>query len=295
MRVVLAGASGLIGTALREALLRAGHDVTKLVRRAPSAVDEKQWEPDNHRVQAGVLAGADAVVCLSGAGVGDRRWTSAYKKTLQRSRIDPVSTLAGALADGAGAPVLVCASAVGYYGDTGDTEVDETAPAGTGFLAELCQQWEAAAQPARDAGIRVAHLRTGIVLSRHSPLLKRLVPAVRLGVAGRTGSGQQFVPWISLADEVSAIMHTIGQDVSGPVNLTAPRPARNAELIDTLARLLHRPALIPTPAFALRLVLGELAEDALGGQRAVPAVLQRSGFAFRHTDLRDALTWALSN
>ena len=295
MRIVLAGASGLIGTALREALLRAGHDVTKLVRRAPAAVDEKQWEPDNHKVQPGVLAGADAVVCLSGAGVGDRRWTQAYKKTLLRSRIDPVSTLARALADGAGARVLVCASAVGYYGDTGDDEVDETAPAGTGFLAELCQQWEAAAQPARDAGVRVAHLRTGIVLSRRSPLLKRLVPAVRLGVAGRTGSGQQFVPWISLADEVSAIMHVIAHDISGPVNLTAPQPARNADLIATLARLLHRPAVVPTPAFALRLVLGELAEDALVGQRALPAVLESTGFAFRHTDLRDALTWALSN
>jgi hypothetical protein len=293
--VVLAGASGLIGTALRESLLRSGHDVARLVRRAPAAVDEKQWDPDRHHVQVGTLAGADVVVCLSGAGVGDRRRTSAYKKTLIRSRTGPVSTLARALADGAGPRVLVCASAVGYYGDTGDAEVDETAPAGTGFLAELCQEWEGAAQPARDAGIRVAQLRTGIVLSRHSPLLERLVPIVRLGLAGRTSTGRQFLPWITLADEVAAISHVMAHDIAGPVNLTAPQPARNAQFMKTLARLLHRRALIPTPAFALRLAIGELAEDALGGQRALPAVLARTGFEHRHTELREALAWALTH
>ncbi|MDT4957800.1 MAG: uncharacterized protein QOD31_1599 [Pseudonocardiales bacterium] len=294
MRVVLSGASGLIGTALQLSLRADGHGVTTLVRRAPGSRDEARWAPERHEVDPDVLAGADAVVCLSGAGVGEHRWTDDYKAVLRRSRLDSVTTLAGAMAGLDGGPaVLLSASAVGYYGDTGERVVDETAPRGAGFLAELCADWEAATRPAENVGIRVAHLRTGLVLSSDGGLLKRLKPIVSLGVAGRLGSGKQYVPWISLADEVAAIRFLLEHEVSGPVNLTGPEPVRNAELIATLAQLLHRPAIVPTPGFALRIVLGEFAQDTLTGQRAVPATLLAAGFAHQHVHLESALRWAL--
>lgn len=295
MRVVLAGASGLIGTALRDSLRGDGHAVTSLVRRGPASADERQWSPRDGELDPGILTGADAVVCLSGAGVADRRWTSSYKQTLRASRLDPVSTLARAVAASGGPPVFLAASAIGYYGDTGERQVDETAGCGQGFLAELCRDWEAATAPAVDAGARVVNLRTGIVLTRSGGLVKRLVPIVRLGVAGRLGSGRQFIPWISLADEVAAIRFLLEHDVSGPVNLAAPVPARNAEFVSTLARLLHRPAAIPVPAFAMKIALGELAQDALGGQRAVPSKLLAAGFSPEHADLESALRWALAH
>jgi uncharacterized protein len=296
MRVVLSGASGLIGTALQASLRTDGHGVTTLVRRAPAARDEARWAPERRELDPGVLAGVDAVVCLSGAGVGEHRWTASYKQVLLRSRLDSVGTLARAMAGLADGPrVLLSASAVGYYGDTGERMVDESAPRGDGFLAELCADWEAATRPAEDAGIRVAHLRTGLVLSGEGGLLKRLRPIVSLGVAGRLGSGRQYMPWISLADEISAIRFVLEREVSGPVNLTGPDPVRNAELIAALARLLHRPAVVPTPAFALRIVLGEFAQDTLTGQRALPAKLFAAGFEHAHADVESALRWALGN
>jgi uncharacterized protein len=294
MRVVLAGASGLIGTALRDALRADGHDLTTLVRRPPASPDEARWAPDRGELDPAVLAGADAVVCLSGAGVGEHRWSGSYKAVLRRSRLDSVGTIATSMADMDGGPgVLVSASAVGYYGDTGDREVDESSPRGAGFLAALCADWEAATRPAEDAGVRVTHLRTGLVLSRDGGLLKRLKPIVALGVAGRLGSGRQFMPWISLADEIRAIRFLLDHEVRGPVNLTGPRPVRNAELIETVARLMHRPAIVATPGFALRIVLGEFAQDALTGQRAVPTKLLDAGFTHRHSDVESALRWAL--
>jgi uncharacterized protein (TIGR01777 family) len=195
----------------------------------------------------------------------------------------------------AGVPAFVCASAVGYYGDTGDTVVDEAAPAGAGFLAGVCVQWEAATAPAAAAGARVANLRTGLVLARSGGLLHRLLPIARLGVAGKLGSGRQFMPWISLADQVAAMRFVIESDVRGPVNLVGPDPVRNAEFVSVLGRLVHRPTVLPTPAFALRAVLGEFAGDVLGGQRAVPTVLRAAGFAFRHNTVEDALRWALGS
>lgn len=294
MQVVLSGASGLIGTALQNSLRAQGHTVIALVRRRPSGRDEAGWAPEQRKLDAGILTGADAVVCLSGAGVGDHRWTDSYKTVLRRSRLDSVATIAGAMASlDKGPRVLLSASGVGYYGDTGERTVDESAPRGGGFLAELCADWEAATQPAEDAGVRVAHLRTGLVLSGDGGLLKRLNRIVSLGAGGRLGSGRQFMPWISLADEVAAIQFLLEHGVSGPVNLTGPDPARNAELIATLAQLLHRPALVPTPAFALRIVLGEFAQDTLTGQRAVPAKLLAAGFTHQHADLDSALRWAL--
>jgi uncharacterized protein len=294
VHVVLAGASGLIGTALVASLRRDGHDVVVLVRRTAAHRSESRWAPERGEVDASALASADAVVCLSGAGVADKRWSPAYKRTLTTSRVDSVGTLATAMADGAGPGVLVCASAVGYYGDTGDVVVDESTPRGAGFLAELCERWEAAAAPAHEAGIRVAHLRTGIVLCADGGMLKRLKPIALLGVAGKLGSGRQYLPWISLADEIAAIRYVLDGDLAGPVNLTGPDPVTNAEFMAALGRAVHRPTVIPTPGFALRLVLGELASDALTGQRAVPRRLIESGFEHRHADVGSALRWALA-
>jgi uncharacterized protein (TIGR01777 family) len=265
------------------------------VRRAPTSATEVRWRPERGELDPAAVADVDAVVCLSGAGVGDHRRTAAYKATLRRSRTDSVGTIARVMAGLSSGPrILLSASAVGYYGDTGDREVDESAPRGSGFLAELCEEWETATAPANHAGVRVAHLRSGIVLASRGGLLARLRPIVRLGVAGRLGTGRQFMSWISLADEIAAIRFLLEHEVAGPVNLTSPAPVRNAELITTLAHLMHRPAALPVPAFALRIVLGELADDALAGQRAQPAKLSAAGFSHRHADVESALRWTLS-
>lgn len=293
MRVVLCGASGLVGPALRSELVAAGHAVTTLVRREPAGPREVRWNPSKGLLDPAVLAGADAVICLSGAGVGEHRWSEAYRRTIVASRLDSVGTISRAMAAAGGPGVLVSASAVGYYGDTGDREVDESAAAGAGFLAGVCGQWEAATAPAERAGIRVAQLRTGIVLSGDGGALKRLVPIVRAGVAGRLGTGRQFMSWISLADEVAAIAFLLEQELSGPVNLTGPAPVSNAVFMSRLGAVLHRPTVLPTPAFALRIVLGEFATASLTGQRAVPAKLLAAGFSFEHDDLDSALRWAL--
>ena len=295
MKVVLAGGSGLIGTALAQSLIADGHVVRSLVRRPARRAGELEWHPGVDDLGAAAMRGVDAVVCLSGAGVGAHRWTSAYKRKIRASRLEAVGTLTRSITAGDERPVLVCASAIGYYGDTGDRVIDETAPNGSGFLAELCRDWEAAADPARHAGTRVVHLRTGIVLARHGGLLVRLRPIVRAGLGGRIGTGRQFMSWISLADEVAAVRFLIESDLSGPVNLTAPNPVRNSELIGAVARMLRRPAAVPVPAFALRLALGEFAEDTLTGQRAVPARLSAAGFEFRHAMLDDALRAVLSS
>jgi uncharacterized protein (TIGR01777 family) len=287
--ILLAGGSGLIGTELARSLIADGNVVRRLVRRPTRRADEIEWRPERHDVPGSALAGVSAVVCLSGVGVGDHRWTQSYKRAIRSSRLDPVATLARAIAAAEHRPSLICASAIGYYGDTGDRVVDESAPGGVGFLAELCDDWEAAAEPARQAGTRVVHLRTGVVLSPHGGLIARLRPFVRMGVGGRLGTGRQFVAWISLADTVAAIAFLIDSNLDGPVNLTAPNPVRNSELVAGLARLLNRPAVIPVPKFALRLVVGELAGEALGGQRAIPARLSAAGFEFRHPTLDEAL------
>ena len=293
MEVVLAGASGLIGGALSTALRADGHRVKQLLRHETSAPDTDSWEPASGLVDPNFLAGADAVVCLSGVGVGSKRWTEDYKKQILQSRVDSVSTLARSLAECGGPRVLVCASAVGYYGDAGDRIVDEDAPSGSSFLAEVCRRWEAAADPARAAGVRVVHLRTGLVLAGDSDLMKRLKPLVQLGVAGKLGSGRQYMPWISLRDEVRAIKFLLEHDLAGPVNLTGPAPVTNAEFMTVIGRVLHRPTVLPAPGFGIRLVLGEFAGEVLGGQRAVPAALSAAGFDFDDRDVESALRWAL--
>ena len=271
--------------------------MVQLVRRAPRGPDQVQWDPSSGALDPAVLASADAVVCLSGVGVGDHRWTAQYKKDIVSSRVDTVGTLATTLAKvvsaGEGPHAFLAASAVGIYGDRGDELLDETSAPGTGFLAELCRQWEAAAAPAVKAGIRVTHLRTGLVLSGDGGLLKQLKPIVQTGVAGRMGSGRQFMPWISILDELNAIAFLLTADLDGPVNLTAPDPARNADFMKTLGTVLRRPTVLPTPAFALKIAKGELGAEALGSQRAVPAALTGAGFQFSHADLETALRWAL--
>ncbi|MFB4299470.1 TIGR01777 family oxidoreductase [Actinomadura sp. NTSP31] len=295
MRVTVTGASGLIGTALVRALREDGHDVVRLVRREPSAPDEARWSPADGCVEAAALEGADAVVHLAGAGVGDRPWTKAYKRRIRDSRLDGTRTLAEAIAAADHRPpVLVCGSAIGFYGDTGDREADEKSPAGAGFLAALVRDWEAAAAPARDAGVRVVHPRTGVVLARGGGMLGRTLPLFRAGLGGRLGDGTQWTSWISLADEVAALRFLIGHELSGPVNLTAPNPVTNGEYTAALGRALHRTARLAVPKAVLRAALRGFADEGpLVSQRVLPRRLEQAGFRFRHPDVDSALAAVL--
>jgi uncharacterized protein (TIGR01777 family) len=294
--VAITGASGLIGTALTTNLRADGIRVVHFVRRASNGSDEITWQPGVDSVDPGVLSGIDAVVNLSGAGIQDKRWTESYKRTLLTSRVDSTRTIADAIAKSGpeGPKVLVSGSAVGFYGDTGERTVEESAPAGEGYLAEICKEWEAAAAPAVDAGARVVYLRTGLVLSRSGGLLGKLKPLFKLGLGGRLGSGRQYQPWISLVDEVGAIRFALDTDaLRGPVNATGPAPVTNRELTHEMGRAAHRPALAVVPGPALRLALGEFAGvGVLAGQRAVPAALLSHGYVFTHPTLPEALTWA---
>lgn len=291
MDVAVTGASGLIGTALGRSLTGDGHRVLRLVRRPPRADDEIGWDPAAGRIDAAGLEGVDAVVHLAGAGIADRRWTKARKRVLRDSRVEGTTVLAGALASLDRPPaVLVSGSGIDYYGP-GEQPQTERSPTGDSFLAELCRAWEGATAPAAGAGIRTAVVRTGIVLTPRGGPLARLLPLFRLGLGGRMGGGRDWWSWISLTDEVRAIRFLLDHDVAGPVNLTAPNPVRNAELTRVLARVLHRPALLPVPSFGPKLVVGsELAELLLfSGKRIVPQVLTDHGFAFEHADVEAAL------
>lgn len=292
MRVAVTGAGGLIGTSVVTWLHSAGHDVVRLVRRRPRDGDEVRWDPAQGTIDLDALGQVDAAVHLAGAGVGDRRWTEEYKRVIRDSRILGTRTLVdGLLALPERPKVLVCGSAVGYYGSRGEEELTEESAPGQGFLADLVRDWEAQTQPATDAGIRVALARTGLVLSPQGGALSRMLPLLRLGLAGPLGSGRQWWPWITLEDETAALAWMLERDLSGPVNLAAPGPARNRELTAALGRALHRPTLLPAPAPALRLVLGEFAEDVLASQRVTPKRLLESGFRFRHETVEDAARW----
>jgi uncharacterized protein (TIGR01777 family) len=283
MVVVLAGSSGLIGTALAERLRAEGHTVRRLVRRPPRGPEEHRWDPDAGVLDPAVLTGARAVVNLAGAGVGDKRLTAARKRVVLESRTRTTGLIARTIA-GMDAPprVLLQGSATGAYGYRGDTEVTEAEPYGDSYLAGVVRQWEAAAAPAvaRD-GVRVAFLRTGIVLARSGGAAGRLLPLIRLGLGGPLGSGQQYWSWISLEDEVRAILHLLDAPVSGPVNLVA-QPATELEVVRALAEAVHRPAVLPVPGFALKLALGQFSDEILGSLRVVPAALTASGFVHRH-------------
>lgn len=294
--VAIAGSSGLIGSALTYALRATDHRVLRIVRRAPTNPDELFWNPDIGEFDASALRGVDAVVNLCGVGVGDKRWSGAYKQSLRDSRIGPTEVLAAAVAE-AGVPALVNASAVGYYGDSRDRVVDETTHAGRGFLAGLCVDWEAATASAADAGVRVVLVRTGLVLSSAGGLLGRTKPLFALGLGARLGNGRQYMPWISLEDEVRALLFAVGRDdLSGPINATGPAPVTNAEFTDAFGRALNRPTPLFVPGFALKAVLGEFAEEGvLGGQRAIPAALERAGFEFHHNTIGEALAFATTS
>jgi hypothetical protein len=296
VRVVVAGSSGLIGTALVAHLRAAGHEVLRLVRRAPAAPDERGWDPPAGRVDAGTFDGADAVVNLNGVGVADRPWSGARRQALRDSRVVPTEVLARAVVEH-GVPTLLSGSAVGYYGDKGGVTVDESAPPGSGFLADLARDWEAATQAARDGGGRVAMLRTGLVLAPSGGLLGPLKLLYRFAAGGRIGPGTQYMPWISLDDEVGAIRFLLENDgVEGPVNLTGPLPVTNAEFSAALARAVHRPAPFAVPAVVIRAVAGSQGEQMLlYGQRAVPAKLEAAGYRFRHTTVEEALAAALGS
>ncbi len=297
MRIILAGASGFLGSRLHAHLVTAGHDVVALVRRSPTSPAERRWHPGQGTLDPGDLAGADAVVNLAGAGVNDRRWTAAYKDLLRSSRVDPTATLSGALAKlpESERPALLNASAVGFYGDTGDTAVDEDSPAGEGFFAELCQLWEAATAPAEEAGVRVVRLRTGFPLDAAGGLLKPLLLPFRLGVGGRLAGGRQWMPWLSMRDWLAAVEFLIARrEIAGPVNLVGPAPVRNREFARVLAQVLHRPAIVAVPSVALRILVGEFATEALASQRVMPGVLARAGFSFRDPTLAGALRATLA-
>ncbi|MFZ4720612.1 MAG: TIGR01777 family oxidoreductase [Ilumatobacteraceae bacterium] len=292
MRVIISGASGLIGTALSNELRAQGHDVVALVRRAASGPGEMRWDPARGDLSAEALAGADAVVNLAGAGIGDRRWTDEYKRELVDSRVKGTTLLAEKIAECSQRPgVLLSGSAIGFYGATDDTELTESSPAGTDFLADLCVQWEASTAAAEAAGTRVAHLRTGIVLAKEGGALKKMLPLFKLGAGGRFGKGSQWQSWISLPDEVGAIVHLLTAPVSGPVNLTGPTPVTNSQFAKTLGTVLHRPSVVPVPSFGPKLLLGGELADALlfTGQRVLPAALQSSGYSFAHPTLEQAL------
>lgn len=293
--IAIAGSSGLIGSALVYALRATDRQVLRIVRRAPSNADEVYWNPDTGEFDSTALAGVDAVVNLCGVNVDQKRWSGAFKQTLRDSRIGPTEVLSTAVVE-AGVPTLINASAVGYYGDTAGRTVDETAPAGSGFMAQLCMDWEAATALAEHDGIRVVHVRTGLVMARSGGMLSRVKPLFSLGLGARLGNGRQYMPWISLEDEVRALLFAIAHDrVSGPVNLTGPAPVTNAEFTAALGRSVNRPTPLMVPGFALRTVVGELAEEGLlGGQRAIPAVLERAGFEFHHNTIGEALAFAMA-
>jgi uncharacterized protein (TIGR01777 family) len=295
MRILLSGASGFLGSRLIPRLRAAGHETVQLVRRAPEDAGQRRWDPAAGMLDPTVFAGVDAVVNLTGANVGGRRWTDAYKKVLVDSRVQATSTLANAIANADGRPaVLVNSSAVGFYGDTGDRPVDEQSPPGEGFLADLCRLWEAATRPAEDAGCRVVLARTGLPLSTAEGILKPVYLQFKLFAGGRMGNGRQYLPWISVPDWLSAVEFVLTRDdIAGPVNLTGPEPVTNAEFSATLARLMHRPNLFPVPRLALRTVAGEFGSEAVASQRVLPGVLVGKGFSYAHPTVEEALAQAL--
>ena len=293
-RVAITGSSGLIGGALSRSLRADGHDVVRLVRTEPTSPDEVRWDPEADRLDPDLLSGVDTVVHLAGAGVGDRRWTPEYKALIHASRVDSTDLIARALADGAGPTRLVTASGIGIYGDRGDEVLTEHSRQATTFIAGVVRDWEGATMPAQEAGISVAHARTGIVLSTTGGAMRPMLRVGRLGIGGPLGSGRQWMPWITLADVVAAYTRLIEDEtITGPFNLTAPHPVRQRELARALGKRLHRPAVLPAPRVAIRLALGEFADEALSSTRVLPVQLQRAGFTHAHPSLDDALDWLL--
>lgn len=293
MRVLVSGASGLVGSAVMAALRRAGHTANRLVRPGGAVVPgDIGWDPVSGKIENGGLEGVDAIVHLAGASIAEGRWTDSRKQLLRTSRVEATRHLVNALARLSRPPkVLVSASAIGYYGDRGEEKLTEQSASGNDFLAQLARDWEAEVARAEQSGIRTVMLRFGVILSSEGGALPRMLLPFKLGAGGRLGSGQQWMSWLSLPEAVGIVQHALeNATLRGPVNAVAPSPARNVEFTRTLARLLHRPAIFPAPAFALKLALGEMAQALLlSSQRVIPARLEERGYSFAHAELEAAL------
>ena len=298
MRIAVTGSTGLIGTALVAALRDGGHRVIRLVRRTPASEDEIAWDPlaPTGGLAPGALDGFDAAIHLAGANVAGRRWTAAYKQEIRASRVRGTRALAGALAAASAPPsVLLSGSAIGWYGDTRGREVDESSPAGSGFLPSVVREWEAAARRAEEAGIRVVTMRSGVVISRRGGVLARMLPPFRLGLGARLGSGTQVMSWITLADYAAIVSFLLAHpEITGPVNLTTPHPVTNAEFTSALAAAVHRPGLLFLPERALKLAIGGVSSDILASARVMPRRLEAAGYRFRFPDLPAALAAELA-
>jgi uncharacterized protein (TIGR01777 family) len=294
MKVVLTGASGLLGPALAASWRSDGHEVVRLVRRAPSAPDQARWDPSAGTVDPGALRDAQVVVHLAGVGIGDRPWTPAHKRAVLDSRVEGTTTIARAVAD-AGVPTLLSMAGIGVYGNPGDTVCDEQSPVGDTYLANVVRAWEASTAPAAEAGARVATLRTALVVSGTGGAFGRLILLFKLGLGGRLGSGRQWWSWVALSDYVRAVRFVADHDeLRGPVNISAPEPLTNAEVTAAMGKVLHRPTILPVPGFALKLPFRDFADDLLGGQRVVPAKLTAAGFDFAHPTFEGAFTAELA-
>jgi len=285
-RIAISGSSGLIGTALVGHLKSEGHTVQRLVRRAPVASDEVQWDPQTGFVDLSALAGVDAIIHLAGVGVGDKRWTKRYKSEILNSRLLGTTTIAKAVAE-LKPQVFISASAIGWYGESGNRAVVETDRVGDDFLAAVCREWESAADLAGD--VRTVKIRTGLVLDPTGGALGKMLPLFRLGFGGKLGSGKQWWSWITLHDQIRAIVFALENPVSGPVNVTSPNPVTNQEFTSALARALHRPALFPAPAIALKIALGGFSSEVLGSKKVIPHVLQEAGFTWDYPHITEAL------
>lgn len=291
MHVAITGSTGLIGSALVTSLTGAGHQITRLVRRPPKNPDEASWDPEGGGLDPQNLRGVDAVVHLAGEPIGARRWTQEQKRRIRDSRVESTRLLAETLAAMDGGPrVLSCASGADYYGDRGEEALTEDSGPGASFLAQVCVDWEAAADPARQAGVRVTHLRTGLVLAGHALAMKRLLLLFKMGLGGRFGSGRQYWPWISLDDAVGLYGSAVADGSwQGPLNAVAPEPVTNAEFTRALGRVLRRPTVVPVPRFGPKLVLGELADTLLfHSKRVLPERALVQGYDFCHPHLEEA-------
>jgi len=298
MKILVSGSSGFVGSRLTAALADAGHQVARLVRSRPKPDRaEIQWDPAAGRLEPSALEGFDAVVHLAGENLSQGRWTNAKKARIRDSRVQGTQLLAQTLARLDDRPgVLVSASAIGFYGDRGNDELDEQSPPGSGFIPDVCRQWESATEPAAEAGVRVVRLRLGLVLSASGGVLGKMLPIFRLGLGGPLGGGRQYVSWITLDDVIGAIQHAIAtESLRGPVNAVAPHPVTNREFTRALGRAVRRPAFLAAPAFALRLFLGQMADELLlASTRVLPRRLLDSGFEFRDVAVESALRRVLA-
>ncbi len=292
MKILVSGSTGLVGVALAAALREKEHEIVSLVRRPATGTGEVAWDPTGETLDGAAVEGMDAAIHLAGENVAARRWTAEQKAKIRDSRVQGTYLIASTLAKLKEPPrTLICASAIGYYGDRGDEVLKETSESGTDYLSDVCRKWEAAAKPAADAGIRVVLLRYGVILSPKGGALAKMLPPFRLGAGGKIGNGQQYMSWISLDDAVGATLHALStESLSGPVNVVAPHPVTNTEFTKTLGRVLYRPTVLPMPGFAARLAFGEMADGLLlASQHVEPSKLVESGYGFRHANLEEAL------